>query len=66
MDGFAILVERGHRRRVAQVDSPDLCPTPVTAALPLAGGVPLVVDVSVSEQEFRRALLGVYGVIVGI
>lgn len=45
---------------------PTYAQNPGAAALPLAGGVPLDVDVSVPEQELRRALLGVYGVVVGI
>ena len=67
MDAFAVVVERGHRGGVSQVDPPDPRPEiPGPAALPLAGGVPLVVDVPVPEQELRQALLGAHGVVAGI
>ena len=66
-DALAVMVERGHRGGVSQVDSPDPCPEiPGPATLSLAGGVPLVVDVPVPEQELRQALLGAHGVVAGI
>ena len=66
-DALAVVVERGHGRRVAQVDSPNPCPEiPGPTTLSLAGGVPLVVDVSVPEQELRQALLGAHGIVSGI
>ena len=67
MDAFAVVVERGHGRRVAQVDPPDPRPEiPGPAVFPLAGGIPLVVDAPVPEKELRQALLGAHGVVAGI
>ena len=66
-DALAVVVERGRRGGVSQVDPPDPCPEiPGPAAPPLAGGAPLVVDVPVPDQELRQALLGAHGIVPGI
>ena len=55
----AVVVQRRHGGAVPEVDPPDPRPEiPGPAVAPLAGGVPLVVDEPVSEQELRQPLLG--------